>query len=129
VTIVPTPPASEPTGYLLCDDLMWISRVMGEAKEARCKIIPARTVEKMLQLIQQQGPKSVLLDLGQAEVGQQPKKVVEQLQQAGVERIIAYGSHVEVDVLQAAREAGCHPVLARSKMAAALPELLPSWLS
>jgi methylmalonyl-CoA mutase cobalamin-binding subunit len=126
---VSTTPASEPTGYLLCDDLMWMSRVMGEAKAIGCKIIPARTVEKMLQLIQQQGAKSVLLDLGQAEVGQEPKKIVEQLQQAGVERIIAYGSHVETEVLQSAREAGCHPVLARSKMAAVLPELLPSWLS
>jgi hypothetical protein len=118
----------EPTGYLLCDDLMWMSRVMAEAKEAGCKIVPARTVEKLVQVMEQQGVKTVLLDLGQAEVGQDPTPLVKKLQEAGVERIVAYGSHIETELLHLARAAGCHPVLARSKMAAQLGNLMPSWL-
>ena len=43
--------------------------------------------------------------------------------EAGVP-VVAYGEHVAVDVLQAAREAGADQVLKRSEFARALPALL-----
>lgn len=39
-------------------------------------------------------------------------------------RLVAYGSHVDVERLGAARRAGCDPVLARSEFTARLPSLL-----
>ncbi len=45
---------------------------------------------------------------------------------AGV-RILAFGSHRNVDVMQAARAAGCDEVVARSRMAAELPNLLKKY--
>ena len=116
------------TGYLLCDDLMWMSRVMGEAKELGCKIIPARTVEQLIKAIAVNGPHCVIIDLAQAQVGPDPTPVIDQLKAAGITRFVAYGSHIETAQLAAARAAGCSPTLARSKMAAELANLLPEWL-
>lgn len=116
------------TGYLLCDDLMWMSRVMGEAKELGCKIIPARTVEQLIKGIATNGPQCLIIDLAQAQIGADPTPVIEQLKAAGITRFVAYGSHIETAQLAAARAAGCNPTLARSKMAADLATLLPGWL-
>lgn len=117
-----------PTGYLLCDDLMWMSRVMGEAKELGCKIIPGRTVEQLIKAITVNGPMCVIIDLAQAQIGPDPTPVINQLKAAGITKFVAYGSHIETAQLAAARTAGCNPTLARSKMAADLATLLPGWL-
>lgn len=42
---------------------------------------------------------------------------------------VAFGSHVDVESLKAARAAGCHVVLARSRFAAELPGLLRRYFS
>ena len=116
------------TGYLLCDDLIWMSRVMGEAKELGCKIIPARTIEQLLKTIAVNGPMCVILDLAQAQIGPDPTPIIDQLKASGITRFVAYGSHIETAQLAAARTAGCNPTLARSTMAADLATLLPEWL-
>jgi hypothetical protein len=118
-----------PTGYLFSDDLLWISRVMGVAKDVGCKIIPARTVEQLVKLFDQHGPRCVLIDLGHQAVGQDPAPIIEQFKAAGATRLVAYGSHIETAQLSAARQAGCSPVLARSKMTEQLAQLLPGWLA
>ena len=117
------------TAYLLCDDLMWMIRVMAEAKDLGGKIIPARTVEQLKKAVVANGPRCVLIDLAQAEVAADPASVVSLLRAAGLTRFVAYGSHIETAQLAAARAAGCHPTLARSKMAAELRTLLPEWMS
>ncbi len=74
-------------------------------------------------------------DAGAAMAGQEPTLVVVALDAPGWEhvvragkqagaRVLAFGSHKNVDLLRAAKEAGCDEVLARSRMAAELPELL-----
>lgn len=42
--------------------------------------------------------------------------------------ILAFGSHRNVDVMRAAKEAGCTEVLARSRFAAELPSLLQKYM-
>lgn len=116
------------TGYLLCDDLMWMSRVMAEAKELGCKIIPARKVDQLIKAIATNGLHCVIVDLAQSEIGADPTPIIDQLKTAGITRFVAYGSHIETAQLAAARAAGCNPTLARSKMAAELSLLLPQWL-
>ena len=44
-------------------------------------------------------------------------------------RVTAYGSHVEAEVLRAAREAGCDLVLPRSKFVKELDGQIAAWLS
>lgn len=117
------------SAYLLCDALMWMSRVMGEAKALGGKIIPARTLEQLTKGIAQNGIHCVIIDLAQAEIGGDPTPIIEAIKATGITRLVAYGSHIETAQLAAARAAGCHPTLARSKMAAELATLLPEWLS
>jgi hypothetical protein len=40
---------------------------------------------------------------------------------------VAFGSHVQTERLQAARDAGCTNVLPRSRFSASLPELLQQY--
>ena len=44
-------------------------------------------------------------------------------------RVTAYGSHVEAELLRAAREAGCDLVLPRSKFVKELDGQIAAWLS
>ncbi len=42
-------------------------------------------------------------------------------------RVLAFGSHKNVELMRAAKSAGCDEVLARSRMAAELPALLTKY--
>jgi CheY-like chemotaxis protein len=118
-----------PSGLLLCDDLLFTSRITGEARALGLTVRPARSLEQLLELARQEPPTCVLLDLGF------PGLVLPDLFRhltsmgAPVPRVVAYGSHVETEVLRAARAAGCDPVLPRSKFVEELPRALPQWLS
>jgi CheY-like chemotaxis protein len=120
--------SDEPIGLLLADDLMWISRITSTAQALGFKVLAARTVERLEELTRQHRPVCVILDLGVG--GVQAGEIVPRIRAtvSGPLRIAAYGSHVDVATLQAARAAGCDPVLPRSKMAEELPELLKQWL-
>lgn len=68
-------------------------------------------------------PAFVILDLGLAEPD--IAMVVAGLREAAPELpVIAYGSHVDKERLDAARAAGCNEVLPKSKFSAELPALL-----
>jgi DNA-binding response OmpR family regulator len=69
------------------------------------------------------GADLVIIDLMVAGGG--ALEAVAAAREAGV-AVVAYGEHVAVDVLQAAREAGADQVLKRSDFARALPTLLGS---
>jgi hypothetical protein len=116
-------------GLLLCDDLMWISRITGTAHSLGLKIAAARTVEQLEVLARRQPPRCVILDLDAARIP--PTEIVSRVTVASgtAPRFTAFGSHVDVATLQAACDAGCDPVLPRSKMAEALPLLLQEWLT
>ncbi|HMP16041.1 MAG TPA: hypothetical protein PKD72_03380 [Gemmatales bacterium] len=116
-------------GYLFCDDLMWLSRVMAEARESGCKIIPARNLEQLQKAVSTHGIHTVIVDLSQVEVSADVEGTLNVMKSLGLNRFVAYGSHIETAELAAARNAGCHPTLARSKMAVELGQLLPAWLS
>ncbi|HEY7328381.1 MAG TPA: response regulator [Gemmataceae bacterium] len=117
-----------PSALLLCDDLMFASRITGEARALGMLVKPARSLEQLLGLIRQEAPSCVLLDL--AFPGLELSDFFRQLSEAcpSLPRVVAYGSHVDTQRLQAARAAGCDPVLPRSKFVEELPKALPHWL-
>jgi CheY-like chemotaxis protein len=118
-----------PTGLLLCDDLIFATRITGEARALGLTVKPARSVEQLLDLARQETPSGVLLDL--AFPGLDLPELFRRLGETGIPlpRVVAYGSHVDTDRLRAARAAGCDPVLPRSKFVEELPLALPHWLS
>jgi CheY-like chemotaxis protein len=118
-----------PSALLLCDDLMFASRITGEARALGLLVRPVRTLEHLFGLVRQEEPSCVLLDL--AFPGLELSDFFRQLSEAcpSLPRVVAYGSHVDTQLLQAARAAGCDPVLPRSKFIEELPKALPHWFA
>jgi CheY-like chemotaxis protein len=110
---------------LLSDDLIFSSRIAGEARAQGVTVKTARSVEALEALARQPSPRCVLLDLALA--GPVIGELVRRLRDGGVPRVVAYGSHVDTATLRAAREAGCDVVLPRSQFVEELPRALGEW--
>jgi CheY-like chemotaxis protein len=117
-----------PVALLLCDDLMWVSRISSTGQALGYRILGAPSVEKLEALARREQPRWIILDLATSKSS--AAEVVSRLRAASgaSPRFTAFGSHVDTATLQAARDAGCDPVLTRSQMAESLPELLKQWL-
>ena len=116
-----------PAGLLLCDDLIFTSRIVGTGRDLGLELRAVKTIPALLDQARRQPPACVILDLSLA--GPDIADAVAQLRQiTPALRIVAYGSHVDTATLQAARDAGCEPVLARSQFVERLPVELPAWL-
>jgi CheY-like chemotaxis protein len=124
-----TEETSRVPGLLLCDDLIFASRITGTAHSLGLEVKTATTPEALVELVRRDAPQAIIVDLAC------PGLVLEELLRKVEEscptmpRIVAYGSHVDTETLRAARAAGCDPVLPRSKFVADLPQELTGWLS
>ncbi len=116
------------SGLMLCRDLLFASKVLGAATALGVEVRVARDVEGLLKLAKAHPPGGVLIDLHQP--GLDLPALLTALREAcpAMPRVIAYGSHVEAELLHAARVAGCDLVLPRSAFSERLPTDLPSWL-
>jgi CheY-like chemotaxis protein len=115
-------------GILLCDDLIFASRITGTAQSLGLEMKTARSADVLRSLIEAAPPRCILLDLGNASL--KLAELMEFLKGhcTPLPRLVAYGSHVDAKGLAAARAAGCDPVLPRSKFVEELPTALPLWL-
>jgi CheY-like chemotaxis protein len=116
-------------GLLLCDDLIFISKVTAVAKALGQSVQPARTSQALIELARRQAPVCVIVDLHNP--GLDLPALLRELARVCPQkpRVVAYGSHVEAATLHAAREAGCDPVWPRSKFVEELPQALAEWLA
>ena len=116
-------------GLLLCDDLIFTSKVTGAAKALGVSVTAARDASSLLRLARQEAPSCVLLDLHNP--GLDLGALLRELKEAcpAMPRVVAYGSHVEAATLHAARVAGCDLALPRSRFVEELPTALAGWLS
>lgn len=116
-------------GLYLTKDLFFASRVTAAARSLGAEL---RVVGSLEELRQQPDPEAcslALLDLDAPNLN--PSEVVAELRQgegAGP-RIIAFGSHIHEDRLDAARQAGCDQVLTRGQFDRQAGEILRSYLS
>jgi CheY-like chemotaxis protein len=113
--------------YVLCDDLLFTSRITSTARALNLESKSARSVEQLIELSRQQAPGCIILDL--ANPGLQIENLIAQLRGEcpRLPRVIAFGSHVDTASLQAARAAGCDVVLPRSKFSEQLAASLTDW--
>ena len=116
-------------GLLLCDDLMFASRITGTARDLRLTVKPARSAEALYTLARQEMPRCIIVDL--ANPGLVLTDFIQHMRGlcTPMPRVVAYGSHVDAAMLQAARDAGCDPVWPRSKFVEELPHVLPEWMA
>jgi hypothetical protein len=108
---------------LVCTDLMFTSKVTGVGREfgRQVRVYPnaksateAVSPDLKLALLDLSSPKNTSPEDIKAWKAALPAEAV----------LIAYGSHVDVPALQAARDAGCDMVLPRSAFVQRLPQLL-----
>jgi DNA-binding NarL/FixJ family response regulator len=121
-------PSPEAIGYALCDDMIFTSRITGTAQTLGLKIKPARSLDSLRTLVAQQSPRCVIIDLANPSLNLAALFGFLKESGAATARVVAYGSHVDTASLQAAREAGCNPVLPRSRFIEELPQALPEWM-
>jgi hypothetical protein len=123
------PGGSGPTGLLLSRDLIFTSKVKGTAADLGYPIMVAGVDSQARSMIETHRPQVILVDLT-AGAMVAPAALIAYQELAGPDAwFVAFGSHVDVDMLAAARAAGCHVVLPRSRFAAELPVLLRRYFS
>ncbi len=122
--ISPTPAP----GLMLCDDLIFYSRVSATARAAGLSVRQARTTDDLLKLAAANPPGGVLLDLHAD--GLDVPALLAGLRAAcpAMPRTVAFGSHVDAERLRAARAAGVDRVLPRSAFVKELETDLGKWL-
>jgi DNA-binding NarL/FixJ family response regulator len=114
-------------GLLLCDDLIFASRIVGTAKAAGLAVRVSKTTGDLLVFARQMPPRCVIIDLHVP--GLDIAAVTAELTaQSPRPMIVAYGSHVDTATLKKARDAGCDVVWPRSKFMDELETALPTWI-
>ncbi len=112
---------------ILCvvDDLMFSVKISTAAKALGVQIYFERAAEMVVPRIREKKPSLIILDLNSAKL--QPLEVVATLKaDPDLKHIETLGfvSHVQTDVIAAARNAGIDQVLARSAFSDRLGEIL-----
>ena len=106
-------------------DLMFSSKIRAAAGLAGADVRFARTAEDLLRQARELRPSRVLLDLNAAPLA--PIETIARLKgdaDLAAIPIVGFVSHVQADVIAAARAAGIDEVMARSAFVTRLPELL-----
>jgi hypothetical protein len=125
----PTSASFGPTGLLLCRDLIFTTKVKGTAADLGYPILVASAESQAKFMIETYRLRVVFVDLTAGEMAT-PGALSAYQELAGPNVwFVAFGPHVEVDTLAAAKAAGCHLVMPRSKFAAELPALIRRYFS
>ena len=109
------------------DDMLFSSKIRAAAKAAGVELTFARTSAEILARSRELAPALVIFDLNSERAD--PIGTVADMKKdpalAGI-RTVGFVSHVQTDIIQAARSAGVDDVMARSAFAAQLAEILAS---
>jgi PleD family two-component response regulator len=101
-------------------DLMFTVKIQDAAKRAGIEAVFVTSQEKALAQARE-NPALVILDLNYAAV--RPLELIVALKQEGA-HLLGFVSHVEAELIQAARNNGCDRVMARSAFSQNLPAIL-----
>jgi CheY-like chemotaxis protein len=109
----------------IVDDLMFASKIKTAAGQLGVVVAFARSSAAALAAMRESAPALVILDLNNPRTD--PLGTVAAMKRdpatASI-RTVGYASHVQTDVIDAAREAGVDEVMARSAFTARLGEIL-----
>lgn len=112
----------EPVGILLSRDLIFTSKVTGTASAMGHKVIVVGNVAAASAMMVK-SPKVVFVDLASGDLVA-PGSIARFIELAPGTPFVAFGSHVDVDSLAAAKAAGCDPVMPRSRFTVELADLI-----
>jgi CheY-like chemotaxis protein len=107
------------------DDLMFTSKIKATASRLGVAVAFARSADAALAEMRKETPTLVILDLNNPRTD--PLGTVTAMKRdPGLSSIqtVGFASHMQTDVIEAARSAGIDHVLARSAFTAQLPDIL-----
>ncbi len=108
----------------ICSDLFFAVKIQDAAKRAGLQLVSARTVEAAVEAARR-GARLVILDLNDREVDTVAAvRALKEDPETAAAPLLAFLSHVDVHKAQAAREAGCDRVMARSRFSTEVVKLL-----
>ena len=113
------------TVFAVVDDLFFIGKLAGTAKQVGATLQTTSAGKFSLDVLRQQRPALVIFDLNAASAS--PVELIRELKadsELGATPVIGFFSHVQVELMRAAEEAGCDEVMPRSKFTAMLPDLM-----
>jgi CheY-like chemotaxis protein len=105
----------------LVDDLFFQAKMVETARQVGVALRVVASGDALVQAATAQAPALVLVDLNARQGALQG---LTQLCAAGQTPVVAFLSHVQTDLAEQARAAGCEQVLPRSKFTADLAEIL-----
>ncbi len=112
---------------LVTADLMTASQVSAAAGDAGVELLTAETASQAIRMASENDLACVILDLSTPALD--VSNVVVQLKELEPSpRVIAFGPHVHVEKLKAARTAGCDEVLTRGQFYEQMRQVLQSGL-
>ncbi len=114
-----------PSVVAVVDDIFFVSKLQETARLVGAPLTTVRAADFRPDNLRQQKPALIIFDLNTtsgnaAELIRQLKSDAE-LKEI---RVMAFFSHVQVELQRAAQEAGCDKILPRSQFTATLPQLL-----
>jgi CheY-like chemotaxis protein len=112
---------------VLCavDDLMFSVKISSTAKAVHVPVSFERTPAAVLDRIREERPSLVIFDLNSSRLAPiDTIRAVKADEGLRATRTLGYVSHVQSDVIAAARAAGCDEVLARSAFSERLADIL-----
>lgn len=116
--------ADRPRVILVINDLIFETKVRASAQAADVDLVVVRGPGDLARQLDESSTNCVIIDLNTAEdFSQIIRTTVERCPHT---KVIAFGSHVDVDSAKAARAAGAHEVLPRSRFVAELERILTS---
>ena len=106
----------------LVDDLFFQSKLVETARNVGVVVQTVTTGDALVSAAASNPPRLLLVDLN---ARQGPLDAIERLHASGNPLpVVAFLSHVQTELAEKARAAGCHRVLPRSKFTADLAEIL-----
>jgi len=125
VESVPTP--TGPAGLLLSRDLIFTTKITGTAKALGKEVLATGGSALAKAMLSAWRPEVVFVDLAAGDLVAPAALAAYREIVPGVP-FVAFGSHVDTRALADAAEAGCDPVLPRSRFTIELPALIGKYL-
>jgi len=107
------------------DDIFFAAKIDGAASAAGVRIVRIKTARDLIAHVEENGARLIIIDINSASLD--PIRTIRYLKSKPELKaipIIGFLSHVQVDLMNTAQEAGCDHVMPRSAFSRRLPELL-----
>ena len=114
-----------PSVVAVVDDLFFVSKLQETARQVGAQLAIVRAAAFHLDDLRRQKPALIIFDLNTTSGN--PAELIRQLKSDAELKeipVMAFFSHVQVELQRAAQEAGCDQILPRSQFTATLPQLL-----